>query len=45
LELVNPVSAFRDFLDAAGMIQEFTGGLDFEAFRQDQIQQNSRLAN
>jgi uncharacterized protein with HEPN domain len=35
LPFSNPVSAFRAILDAATMIQEFTHGMDFEAFRQD----------
>ena len=31
----NPVSALRDIADAVDSIQQFTEGMDFEAFRQD----------
>jgi uncharacterized protein with HEPN domain len=31
----DPVDALRDILDAIGMIERFTEGLDFEGFRED----------
>lgn len=35
LPFKNPQSAFRDIVDAAGMIEQFTRGMNFEAFRKD----------
>jgi uncharacterized protein with HEPN domain len=31
----DPVDALRDILDAIGMVERFTEGIDFEAFRED----------
>jgi hypothetical protein len=31
----DPVDALRDILDAIDMIERFTEGMDFEAFRED----------
>ena len=31
----DPVDSLRDILDAIDMIERFTDGMDFEAFRED----------